>query len=108
MSLGSDWKLDEQWPIKYNKESVTETKLHASRSKQNPTTRTAELRRVRQLKTYSVTKLYLISVEIVGSQNKFSSPPTPFETRGRNVTVCPANMCCYHSNTFSITEMLSL
>jgi hypothetical protein len=34
-------------------------------------------------------------------------PTAPFETRGRNVTVCPANICCYHSNTFSITEMLS-
>jgi hypothetical protein len=26
---------------------------------------------------------------LVGDQNKFSSPPTAFETRGRNVTVCP-------------------
>jgi hypothetical protein len=47
-----------------------------------------------------------ISAKIIGGQNKFSSPPTPFETRGGNVTVCPANMFCYHSGTFSVTEML--
>jgi hypothetical protein len=42
--------------------------------------------------------LYLIPAKMIGSQNKFSSPPTPFETRGRNVTVCPANICCYFSD----------
>jgi hypothetical protein len=52
-------------------------------------------------------KLYLVPAKMIGSQNKFSSPPTPFETRGRNVTVCPANICCYHSNIFPVTEMLS-
>jgi hypothetical protein len=43
--------------------------------------------------------LYRIPAKMIGGQNKFSSPPTPFETRGRNVTVCPANTCCYHSGT---------
>jgi hypothetical protein len=51
--------------------------------------------------------LYFIPVEMIGSQNKFFSPPTPIETHGRDVTVCPANICWYHSNTFSITGMLS-
>jgi hypothetical protein len=41
------------------------------------------------------------------SKQVLSSPLAPFETRGRNVTICPANISCYHSNTFSITEMLS-
>jgi hypothetical protein len=50
---------------------------------------------------------YLIPAKMTGSQNKLSSPPTPFETRGRNVTVCPANIYCYHSDTFSFSEMLS-
>jgi hypothetical protein len=36
--------------------------------------------------------LDLIPAEMIGGQNKFSSPLTPFETRGRNVTVRPANM----------------
>jgi hypothetical protein len=49
--------------------------------------------------------LHLVPVELRGSQNKFPSPPTPFETRGRNVTACPANICCSQSGT-SITEML--
>jgi hypothetical protein len=51
--------------------------------------------------------LYVVSRKIIDLQKNFSSPPTPFETRGRNVTVCPAKICCYHSNTSSITEMLS-
>jgi hypothetical protein len=51
--------------------------------------------------------LYIVSSKIIGRQNDFS-PPTPFETCGRNVTVCSANICCYRSNTFSITEMLSV
>jgi hypothetical protein len=49
---------------------------------------------------------YHSPTKLMGRQNKFSSPPTPFETRDRNVTVGPANICCYHSNTFSITEMI--
>jgi hypothetical protein len=36
----------------------------------------------------------------MGSQNEFSSPPTPFETHGRNVTVFPADIFCYHSQYF--------
>jgi hypothetical protein len=45
--------------------------------------------------------------KMMGGQNKFSSPHTPFETRDTNVTACPANIYCSHSDTFSITEMLS-
>jgi hypothetical protein len=51
--------------------------------------------------------VYIIPASMIDSENKFSSPPTPFETHGRNDTVCPANICCYYSNTFSVTEMLS-
>jgi hypothetical protein len=51
--------------------------------------------------------LYHISAKLIGSQNKFSSLPIPFEICGRNVTVCPANMCCYRSGTSCITETLS-
>jgi hypothetical protein len=51
-------------------------------------------------------QLYVVPSEMVGRQNNFSSPPTLFETRGRNVTVCPANICCCDSDTFFITEML--
>jgi hypothetical protein len=39
---------------------------------------------------------------MIDRQNKLFSPLTPFETRDRNVTVCPANICC------SITLILSL
>jgi hypothetical protein len=52
-------------------------------------------------------EVYRIPAKMIGSQNKFSSPPTPFETCGRNVAICPAHICHYHSGTFSITEMLS-
>jgi hypothetical protein len=53
-------------------------------------------------------QLYIVPGKMIGHQkNNFFSPPTPFNTRGRNVSVCSANICCYHSNTFSITEMLS-
>jgi hypothetical protein len=51
--------------------------------------------------------LYVVPSKMIDRQNNFSSPPTPFETRGRNVTVCPANIFCYHSNSLSVTEMLS-
>jgi hypothetical protein len=40
-------------------------------------------------------ELYLIPAKRKGGQIKFSSPPTPFEASGRNVTVCPENICCY-------------
>jgi hypothetical protein len=52
-------------------------------------------------------KLYRIPAMMIRRQNKFSSPPTPFETRGKNVTVCPANICCCHSGNFYNTEILS-
>jgi hypothetical protein len=48
--------------------------------------------------------LYLIPTKLICGQNQFSSPPTPFETRGRNVTICPANICCYHCGTSSILK----
>jgi hypothetical protein len=51
--------------------------------------------------------LYVVPSKMTGRQNNFSSTPTPFETRGRNVTVCPAKICCCNCNTFYITEMLS-
>jgi hypothetical protein len=52
-------------------------------------------------------QLNCIPTKFTGIQNRFSSPPTPFKAHGRNVIVCPANICCYHSGTSSITEMLS-
>jgi hypothetical protein len=55
---------------------------------------------------FKVTALYLVPVKLRGGQNKFPASPTPLETRGTNVTVCPANICGSQSGT-SITEMLS-
>jgi hypothetical protein len=48
-----------------------------------------------------------IQTKMRGGQNKFPFPPTHFETYGSNVTVCPENISCHHSGTFSITVMLS-
>jgi hypothetical protein len=44
-------------------------------------------------------KLNVVPNTMIDRQNNISSPPAPVETRGRNVTVCPANIFCYHSNT---------
>jgi hypothetical protein len=45
--------------------------------------------------------LYGISDEMKGCQNKFSSPPTPSETRGRML------LSVLQTFTFSITDVLS-
>jgi hypothetical protein len=41
--------------------------------------------------------LHLIPAEVTGSKNELSSPLTAFKTRGRNITVCPASIYCFHS-----------
>jgi hypothetical protein len=53
-------------------------------------------------------RLHVFPSKMIGRQNNFSYHPTPLETRGRNATVCPENISCYHFNNFSITEMLSV
>jgi hypothetical protein len=58
----------------------------------------------RTSKGHCTISLYIVPSKMIRRQNNFSSPPTLFETCGRNVTVCPANIRCYHSNTFSITK----
>jgi hypothetical protein len=48
------------------------------------------------------------SIRLEGSQNKLYPPPTAFETRGRNVTVCPESICYKQSNTEKVNTMEEL
>jgi hypothetical protein len=52
--------------------------------------------------------VYRIPTEIRGGQNIFRCYPNPFETRGRNVTVCPANMYCCHTGTLKCSLSTTL
>jgi hypothetical protein len=45
-----------------------------------------------------------IPTRLVGGQNKFPSNPTPFETYGRNVTVCPANIYNKQRNSSKVNN----
>jgi hypothetical protein len=44
--------------------------------------------------------LYLVPAKLRGGQNKFSSPPFPFETRGNIITTCPANIAALSPSVF--------
>jgi hypothetical protein len=49
-----------------------------------------------------------IPTRLIGGQNKFSSPPTPYETHGMNVTICPANICNKQRNSNKVNNYESI